>query len=463
MQNRDEENGKPINKPEWIKMNLSRRSLLKHGLGATALLGTLGLSGLAAASAVGGKAKPVRFGIIGAGGRGTQLMNILLEFPGVEIRAICDLVQSKIDNASLIVEKKTGIKPVGYCGDELYYRKMLQRDDFDAVLIATSIKWHGPMSIDAMKAGKHVGSEVPACRTLEECRQLVEMKEKHNVHYFMMENYLFRRLDLAVLNAVQKGVLGAPYYAECGYIHEYKAGQYEPDGSLNWRGEVMNYDYGIHYPTHSGGSVFKWMGINEGDRLVRLTCYATKPNRTAPEYYAHRFGKERAAKLPFRLGEMTTCLMTTAHGRVIKMDLDIQSNRPHSFYYLLQGTKGIYDNRFGISLLDRYPDGPEHLDLKWQDADKYLEPYDHPLWKKFGAQANTAGHGGGDYFVVRELYQMVRDNREPWIDVYDSAHWSSIYECTQRSLDQQNATITIPDFTRGRWEKTDWRKGRLTI
>ena len=52
---------------------------------------------------------------------------------------------------------------------------------------------------------------------------------------------------------------------------------------------------------------------------------------------------------------------------------------------------------------------------------------------------------------------MVRYDREPWIDVYDAAAWSAIYECSRRSLDETNGTVEIPDYTRGRWKSTDWR------
>jgi len=90
------------------------------------------------------------------------------------------------------------------------------------------------------------------------------------------------------------------------------------------------------------------MIINDGDRLERLTCYSTMPNRTAPLFYAEHFGEEEAAKMNWTLGEMTTCLIKTALGKVVKMDLDIQSNRPHSFDYLLQGT---IDSRGGLGYI----------------------------------------------------------------------------------------------------------------
>ncbi len=403
----------------------------------------------------------VRFGIIGVGGRGTALLNILLQRPDTQVAAICDTDQAHLDRAIGIVQQAKGNTPARYSKDEFDYRNMLQRDDFDVVLIATSIKWHGVMSVDAMNAGKHVGSEVPACEDLSECAAMVAAKERNGVRYMLLENYLYLRDNLAVLEMTRRGLLGEPYFAECGYVHEYKTGQYEADGSLNWRGELMQYTHGNHYPTHSGGPVFKWLGINEGDRLQRLTCYATEPNRSARRYYTQRFGEEKASKLPFKLADMTTCLIRTERGKVIKMDLDIQSNRPHSFYYLLQGTKGIVDSRFGVSLVDEKAPLEQHPGFEWKRLEPFVNAYEHPLWKRLGGAASAAGHGGSDYFVVQDLADMVRYDREPWIDVYDAAAWSAVYECSRRSLDENNGTIAIPDYTRGRWKSTDWRAGRL--
>jgi predicted dehydrogenase len=132
----------------------------------------------------------VRFGIIGVGGRGTALLNILLQRPDTQVSAICDIDPAHLDRAIGIVPQAKGNAPARYSKDEFDYRNMLQRDDLDVVLIATSIKWHGVMSVDAMNAGKHVGSEVPACEDLSECAAMVAAKEKNGVRYMLLENYL---------------------------------------------------------------------------------------------------------------------------------------------------------------------------------------------------------------------------------------------------------------------------------
>lgn len=75
-----------------------------------------------------------------------------------------------------------------------------------------------------------------------------------------------------------------------------------------------------------------------------------------------------------------------------------------------------------------------------------------------GAAAAKAGHGGGDYFVLRDFAEMVRTDREPWADVYDGASWSVVYHCSRESIDRQGASVEVPDFTNGRWKAATWRQ-----
>jgi hypothetical protein len=68
------------------------------------------------------------------------------------------------------------------------------------------------------------------------------------------------------------------------------------------------------------------------------------------------------------------------------------------------------------------------------------------LWKTHLEAATKAGHGGGDFFVLREFADAVIQNRPPLIDVYDAVTWSSITPLSQQSIAQGNAPIQVPDF-----------------
>jgi len=115
-----------------------------------------------------------RWGFIGTGGRGTYLMGQALAIPEVDVPAACDINQQHLDGALAVVEKARGHVPEGYSGSPKAYRELLKRDDIDAVVIATPVPLHAKMAADAMRAGKHVLSEVGGAYTLDDCWDIVD-------------------------------------------------------------------------------------------------------------------------------------------------------------------------------------------------------------------------------------------------------------------------------------------------
>lgn len=428
---------------------MNRRELLARA--GAGLLATWGLCSRRTLAEEPG-ARPVRLGIVGTGNRGRALLEILVGIPGAEVRAICDLDEANLRQAAEIVRKR-GPTPELYGRPPRDYAAMLDRDDLDAVVVATPTKWHCRMAIQAMKAGKHVATEVPAGFDLDELWELVRTKESTGRHYMLLENYAYMRANLAVWNMVRAGLFGEPYYAECGYVHDCRFMLFKPDGSLDWWGDWAARNYGSDYPTHALGPVSKWLGLNEGDRMEYCTSMMTAP-RVLKQYAARRFGPDSPqAKIDWALGEFVVTLIHTAQGRVIRLDYDVNSPRPMLISYLVQGTKGVYDSREGIFL----EGGPE----KWEPVGPYLDRYDHAYWRNHREAASRAGHGGGDYFVLRDFVEMVRQDREPWIDVYDAASWSVLYHCSRQSIDRRGGSIEIPDFTGGRWKNPGWRKDHM--
>jgi predicted dehydrogenase len=90
----------------------------------------------------------INFALIGAGGMGTQDVITALKTPNVKLVAVCDLYKGRLKDATT------------KWGNDLFltqhYKEILSRKDVDAVIIATPDHWHQQISIDAMRAGKHV-------------------------------------------------------------------------------------------------------------------------------------------------------------------------------------------------------------------------------------------------------------------------------------------------------------------
>ena len=104
----------------------------------------------------------LNIGCIGIGGQGGAVMKELAKFDNVNIAALCDVDTKYAAN---------NIK--AYPGRALYgaYRVMLEKEKgLDAVLIGTPDHWHAPISLAAMKLGKHVYCEKPLTHSIEEAR-----------------------------------------------------------------------------------------------------------------------------------------------------------------------------------------------------------------------------------------------------------------------------------------------------
>ncbi|NOX55319.1 MAG: hypothetical protein GXP27_12955 [Planctomycetes bacterium] len=201
-------------------------------------------------------------------------------------------------------------------------------------------------------------------------------------------------------------------------------------------------------------------GDHDGDRFEYCNAMMTDP-REIHAQVVEQFGPDSpAAKIKFQTGDFLTTLIRTARGRMIRLDYSLSCTRPYSRYYLLQGTNGCYDSRTGLFIKgiskERHPGYGT-----WDPVEKFLEKYRHPFWRKDAATAlKTGGHGGMDYFCIRDFVAMVRHDQEPWVDCYDAAAWNALNECSERSIDRKGAAVEIPDFTKGKWKSPDWRRDR---
>src|SRR5512139_1332084 len=155
------------------------------------------------AAGVAGASGPVRIGIVGVGGRGTGLLHTLLDIPGVTVPALCDINEANLARAQNIVGKTGSERPEGYSSGPEDFRRLVARDDLDAVINATPWELHASVSVAAMKAGKYAGTEVPAATTLEQCWELVNTSEKTGIPCMMLENVCYFRNVLLVLNLVR--------------------------------------------------------------------------------------------------------------------------------------------------------------------------------------------------------------------------------------------------------------------
>jgi predicted dehydrogenase len=385
------------------------------------------------------------------------LVKILLDLPGVQIPAICDINDEHLQRSQALVEKTGRKRPEGYSRGPEDYLRLIAREDLDAVITATPWELHTPIAVAAMKAGKYAATEVPAAITVEQCWELVNTSEQTGMPCMMLENDCFGRGALMAMNLVEQGVLGELIHCEGGYDHDLRE-ELLRNGEVSWRGMHALRRNANLYPTHPIGPIAWWTGINRGNRFTYLTSMSSK-SRGLNHYAAKHFGPDNInATRPFANGDVNTSLIMTEKGVTVTLNHDTQLPRPYSdsgdtkiplMVQRLQGTEGIF---FG-SLEKIYIDGrsPEH---KWEDTAPYYAQYDHFLWKALGEAARSSSHGGEDYIELHQFVRAVRNKIQTPEDVYDAATWSVIVPLSEQSVASKGAAVDFPDFTRGKWKNS---------
>ncbi len=391
---------------------------------------------------------PVRLAVVGGVRGGCYSKSVSMMPDKVQLEAVCDLNEAVLNNWRT---KHPGIKTY------TSFEALLDDSSIDAVLLATPMMLHAKQAVQAMKAGKHVLSEVAAANTIEDCWQLVETAEQTGMIYMMAENFNYFRLNMMVKNMADQGAFGELTHAECGYIHDLRAIFHKENGDLTWRGEMLRDYNGNNYPTHSLGPVSQWLGIHRGDEFDYMTTIVSKPSSQSG-YFAEVFGADHPGATPeyWKQGDSCLTLIRTKQGAVIYLRNDFSSARPFNYaHFGLQGTKGAFlsarrDGEDPLVWLDsQSSDRSYQGTVQWQSIWDLAYEYEHPSWKKDRAKAEEAGFGG-DYFVMEEFASAVQEGRRPAVDVYDSVAISCVFPLSVQSVAANGKPVAFPDFTKNR-------------
>ena len=400
-------------------------------------------------------------GLIGVGLRGTNHLTNLIQRDDINITGICDIDPTRIAIAKEHLTKAGEKAPKIFGKDNYDYRNMLQEKNIDAVIISTPWLWHTRMAVDSMKAGKYTGVEVSAANRLEECWDLVNTYEETGAHLMILENVNYRRDILAVLNMVRQNVFGELLHFRCGYQHDlrfvklndgktaYGKGVEFGDKGISeskWRTQHSLLRNGDVYPTHGVGPIATMCNVNRGNRFVSMTSHATKA-LGLNKYIVENGGKDHPnAQLKWKQGDIITSTIETAKGETIIVTHDCNSPRPYSLGFRVQGAQGLWE----VDGSRIYIEGKSEPH-RWDEAQPWLDKYDHPLWKKYGEYAAGSGHGGMDFFVLNAFVESAKQNSAPPLDAYDAAAWSAITPLSEASIANNGEPQDFPDFTRGLW------------
>ncbi len=396
--------------------------------------------------------KEINVGIIGLGSRGYGNLGTVVELGQVNVIALCDIYEDRVDKAEEYLLEKGKDAKVQKTTD---YREILQNKDVNTVLVFSSWESHINIAIDAMKAGKAVGLEVGGAYHIQECYDLVAAWEETKVPFMMLENCCFGKKELLSLNMVRKGLFGDVVYCHGAYAHDLRQEVAEGKEKRHYRLENYINRNCENYPTHELGPIAKILNINRGNKMIRLYSAATKP-AGMKQYVDDRkdtIENKDLIGLEFRQADIVDTIIHCENGEVISLRLDTTLPRSYSREFTVRGTKGMYEEATNSVFLDgeqEFFESEKYAALALNNADRFYYQYLPPYWRKDRKELEK-GHGGMDSYTFSTFFYCLKNDLPMPIDVYDAASWMAITPLSEQSI-QTGAPVEIPDFTNGAWK-----------
>jgi predicted dehydrogenase len=367
----------------------------------------------------------VRIGVVG-GGFGTQFQWHL--HPNSKVTAVCDIRPDRLQ----------ALAEVYRCGNTYKnFREMLKHPELDAVAVFTPVPLHVWMDIEAMKAGKHVISAVPAGMSIEELERLLDTVKRTGLKYMMAETSFYRPEIMTCRQWSKEGKFGTIFYTESEYHHEgLLALMFDERGLPTWRHGFPP----MHYPTHCTGMVVPVTG----ERLTEVTAIGWGDG--------HEILQTNPYRNPFW---STTAFFKTSGGH---------SSRISVFWHVAAGGTergGFYGDRMSY-IMQRPEHSPNTVVTISKDGKTILDANGYPqgVAKMEGyKQPNhyeklpeplriPSGHGGSHTFITHEFVSAIAEHRTPEVNVWEALAYTVPGIVAHQSALQGGKTMKIKDYGR---------------
>ena len=329
----------------------------------------------------------VKVGVLGAG-RGLTIMSYCEQSDNAALVAVCD----RDETCLAAVREK-------YPDVALYtdFDEFLGHG-FDLVVLANNANQHAPFAVKALKKGINVLSELLPVQNMKEAVELVEAVEQSGKLYAYGENCCFMPAPYKMYKLFKEGDMGAFQYGEGEYLHNC-----EPDWQYHshcardhWRNRMTAF----YYCTHSLGPLVHIAG----QRPVSVTGFE------AP--YNEKMRSMGAGGAPFGME-----IVTLENGAILKSVHGVGPTK-NSLWYAVQGSKGALESARDLA-------NGGGVRTLYMNADE-VEGSDDGLLTRVKledglTQLASADHGGGDYYLLYNVMEAVKGNRQSeYIDVYEA-------------------------------------------
>ncbi len=368
----------------------------------------------------------VSVAIVGLG-FGAEFIPIYQKHPNANLVAVCQRTKSKLDevaDAFKIPKRYTE------------YADLLKDPSIDMVHINSPIPDHGPQSIAALKAGKHVMCTVPMATSLDDCKQIVELVQKTGLKYMMAETVVYAREFLFCKEMYDKGELGKIQFIQASH-------QQDMDGWPNyWPGLPP-----MWYATHCVGPC---LALTRHDAEY-VSCFGSGTIR--PELvskYNSPFAVE-TAHIKLRNSDLTARIIRSLFdvARQYRESIDVYGTKKSFEWTLVEHQDHILH-----TAKKPEPEIPEKV--KSPDYAKLLPPEIQRFTTKGVYDTDEhqhlsfiqgAGHGGSHPHLVHEMLTALVAGRDPYPNAKQSANWTGVGLCAHQSALKGGEIVRLPEFT----------------
>lgn len=357
--------------------------------------------------------KKIKFGVFGGSGRGSSFINTI-KICGGEIVAMCD----KYDEARNSWKEQL---PDIVCYEN--FDDFIEHEGLEAVLLSNYFYEHAPFAIRCLEKGIHVLSECTANGTMGEGVALCRAVEKSDAIYMLAENYPFMCSSLELERLYKGGTLGNLCYAEGEYVHPVPASEKNrlAPGIYHWRNWLPR----SYYITHALAPLMQMTD----SMPVRVTAMAS-------------FNPGMLTGTGNRTGDSSAIMLLQTDKDAVMRVTGCAGFGTHGNWYRLACEKGSAESVRG-------DEGKVRLcynDWCKPNEAAHLSQIYKAEWESHGDLAEQSGHGGGDFWVIQKFFDAIRNNEQPYWDVYRATAMASAAILGWRSILEGSKPYDIPDF-----------------
>ena len=370
--------------------------------------------------------RPVRVGIVGLG-FGAEFIPIYQAHPDAEMAAVCRRDKAGVDECG----DKFGI-PKRYTA----YEDLLADPDIDAVHINSPIPDHGPQTLAALRAGKHVACTVPMATSKEQIKEIVELQRQTGLVYTMMETVVYAREYLFVKDLYDRGVLGRMQFLRGSH-------QQDMDG---WPGYWPGLPP-MWYATHCVSPCLAVLSQPGKPALAEsVVCHGS--GRIREEFigkYGSPFAVESAT---FKVrgsdvvAEVTRSLFDTA--RQYRESFDATGSHASFEWQQVEGQdpvlhlRGLPEPQIPVRV--KVPDFAGRLPEQIRKFTGAIHDATHLSFVQGG------GHGGSHPHLTHQFLMAVQGRQTAFPDAPTSANWTLVGLCAHESAMAGGTRVEIPTY-----------------